>query len=191
MVAEIALHELIRERRSPYAFSSEPLTDKELHSMLEAARWAASSFNEQPWRFVVGDRHRDPEGFARILSTLMPFSVAWAGQAPLLIVSVAKTTFSHNGAPNSHARYDTGAAAAQLTLEATALGLGVHQMGGFDAQKARVALNIPEGYEAVAVMAVGHPGDPSALSSELQTRSSAVRRRRSLDEPVFHGMWGK
>jgi len=180
--AEIAVHELIRKRRSPKAFSGAPVTEVELQSLLEAARWAASSYNEQPWRFVVADRHRDPRSFARVLSTLMPVNAAWADNASMLIVAVAKTTFSHNDAPNRHARYDTGAAVAQLTLEATALGIGVHQMGGFDAEKARTVLNIPDGFEVVAVIAIGRPVDPAP--------DSTVRRRRPLHELVFQGAWG-
>ena len=171
------------------AFSSEPVSEEDLHSLLEAARWAASSYNEQPWRFIVADRHRDPEAFARVLSTLMPGNAAWAAKAPVLIVSVAKTNYSYNGAANRHARYDTGAAVAQLSLEATAHSLGVHQMGGFDADKARTALSIPDGFEPMAVLAIGHPGDPSALHPDLQARASAPRQRRPLNELVFEGAW--
>jgi len=179
MVTDLALHELIRKRRSPAAFSAEPIPPEELESLLEAARWAASSYNEQPWRFVVADRSRDPEGFARVVSTLAPVNAAWAAGAPVLIAAAAKTGFSHNGKPNHHAHYDTGAAVAQLTLQATALGIGVHQMGGFDAGKARAALNIPEGFEPVVVLAVGYPAEGP----------SRPRQRRPLSELVFHGDW--
>ena len=190
MLTDVTVHGLIRERRSPLAFSGAQVTGGELQALLEAARWAASSYNEQPWRFVIGDRHRNLEAFDRVLSTLMPGNAIWAGKAPVLMVVVAKTTFSHNGAPNRHARYDTGAAVAQLSLEATALGLGVHQMGGFDPEKARTALNIPDGFEAVAVLAIGRPGDASELSRDLQARDSTARSRRPLDELVFDGVWG-
>ena len=189
MTQDAVLHELIRQRRSPIAFSSDPVSEEDLHSLLEAARWAASSYNEQPWRFIVADRHRDPEAFARVLSTLMPANAAWAENAPVLIVAVAKSNYSHNDAPNRHARYDTGAAVAQLSLEATALSLGVHQMGGFDSDKARTVLSIPEGFEPMAVLAIGHPGDPTALNQALQARASAPRQRRPLDELVFDGAW--
>lgn len=188
---EAAVHELIRERWSPRAFSSEPVNSQDLHSLLEAARWAPSSMNEQPWRFVMADRFRDPEAHARVLSTLVPQNAAWAGRAPVLMVAVSKMTHTHNGAPNRHALYDTGAATALLTLQATWHGLSVHQMGGFHADQARKLLGIPEGFEPVAVLAIGHPGDPADLSDNLRTRELAPRQRRPLNELVFNGSWGE
>jgi nitroreductase len=175
-----AVHELVSERRSPRAFSNAPIPAEDLESLLEAARWAASSYNEQPWRFVVADRHRNPESHARVASTLVPVNAAWASQAPVLIVAVAKSIMAANGKPNRHAFYDTGAAVAQLTLHATSLGLGVHQMGGFHADQARTLLAIPDGYDPVAVLAVGYPDDAQA----------APRQRRPLSDFAYDGVWG-
>jgi nitroreductase len=183
------VHELIRERWSPRALSDAPIAAGDLESLLEAAQWAPSSMNEQPWRFVVADRCANPEMHARVVSTLAPANVVWAQRAPILIVAVAHMTYSRNGAPNRHAFYDTGAAAVQLALQATSLGLGVHQMGGFSPDQARTTLGIPEGFEPVVVLAVGHPGDVAELSEELRARELAPRQRRPLRESVYSGAW--
>jgi nitroreductase len=185
------VHELIRDRWSRRAISSAPIDGDTLASLLEAARWAASSMNEQPWRFLVADRQRDPQTHARIVSMLAPFNAAWAQRAPVLIVVVAKTHFTRNDAVNRHAWYDTGAAVAQLSLQATALGLGVHQMGGFDAAQARTVLNIPDGFEPVVVLAIGYPGDAASLTEELRARELSPRQRRPLTELVYEGAWGE
>jgi len=182
---EASIHELIRERWSPRAFSPEPVSQEEQRSLLEAARWAPSSMNEQPWRFIVADRDRDPETYGRLLSTLMPPNAAWADHAPVLILPLAKTTFTSNNSPNRFAVYDTGAAVALLSLEATARGLRVHQMGGYYPEKARTLLGIPEGFEPLAVLAIGHPGDPSSLSPELRTREAAPRQRRPVEDLLW------
>jgi nitroreductase len=189
--AEAPLHPLIGQRWSPRAFSSEPLDAATLHSLLEAARWAPSSMNEQPWSFIVADRGQDAEAYARIVSALMPANAAWAGKAPVLIAAVARMNWTRSGAPNHHAFYDTGQAVAQLALQAGALGLAVHQMGGFDAGQLRAATGIPEGYEPVTVLAVGYPGDPATLSGDLRARETAPRRRRPLGESVHAGAWSK
>jgi nitroreductase len=147
--------------------------------------------NEQPWRFVVANRRDDPEGHARIGSTLVPANAAWALRAPVLMVVAAKTAFTLNGAPNRTAFYDAGQAVAELALQATALGLAVHQMGGFDRDRARLLLGIPEGYEPVAAVALGYPGDPADLSPEMRSRETAPRARRPLSELVYGGRWGE
>jgi nitroreductase len=188
---DAGVHELIRERWSPRAFSGAPIPTHDLALLLEAAQWAPSSLNEQPWRFVVADRSRNPEMHARVLSTLVPANVAWAQRAPVLIVAVARMTYARNGALNRHAFYDTGAAVVQLALQATSMGLGIHQMGGFNPDQARAALSIPEGYEPVAVLAIGHPGDANKLSDELRARELAPRQRRPLSETVYNGVWGQ
>ena len=190
VATEVPVHELIRERRSPLAYSDRPVGTEELRSLLEAARWAASSFNQQPWHFIVATKE-DPAEYERLLGCIVPGNVVWARNAPVLMLSVAKLTFDANGAPNRHALHDTGQAAAQLALQATALGLGVHQMGGFDAARAREVFSIPEGYEPVAAIAVGYPGDPESLPESLRVRASAPRTRRELGEFVFTGRWGK
>ena len=135
---------LFHSRWSPRSFSDREVSTADLEKVFEAARWAASSFNEQPWRFLVGTR--GSETYKKIFDTLMPFNQLWAASAPVLILGVAKTTFSHNNTPNRVALYDLGAAASYLTLQAAALGLATHQMGGFDPEAARKAFAISDDY---------------------------------------------
>ena len=188
---EQPLHPLIRERWSPRAFSERPVSPDDLDVLVEAARWAASSSNEQPWTLLIGDRATDPEGHARILATLVPANSVWAARAPVLAVAVARLTFTRNGRPNRHAQYDTGQAIASLALQATAMGLVVHQMAGFDGDKARELLAIPEGFEPMAVIAMGYPGATSDLSEELRQRELTPRTRRPASEWAFGAKWGE
>jgi nitroreductase len=189
--AGAAIHGLIRERWSPRAFSSAPVSPALLDVLLEAARWAPSSMNEQPWRFVVANRQDDPEGHARIGATLVPFNAAWALRAPVLIAVAAEVAFARNGSANPTALYDVGHAVALLTLQATAFGLAIHQMGGFDRDRARLAMGIPDGYEPVVVLALGYPGDAGELSPEMRARETAPRTRRPLSDLVYGGRWGE
>jgi nitroreductase len=184
------IEELLERRFSPRAFSSRPVEAEKLRNLFEAARSAPSSYNEQPWRFVVATRE-DAEGFARLLETLVEQNRAWAQHAPVLALSVAKLEFTHNGQRNRHALYDVGQAAAYLTLEATALGLYVHQMAGFDVEKAHQLLKIPDGYEPAAMMAVGYLGDAEPVSEPLRQHDRPRRGRKPLDSLAFEGMWGK
>ena len=185
------VHELIRERWSPRAFSSAPVPGTHLDLLFEAARWAPSSRNEQPWSFVVADRYADPESHARIVSALVPSNQVWARNAPILLMAVARLHFAKDGAANRVALYDTGQAVAQLALQATSLGLAVHQMGGFDAEQARSLLAIPDGYEPVVAIAIGYPGQPGELNPDLLARELAPRRRRPTAEWVHQGRWGQ
>jgi nitroreductase len=182
------IHELLRRRWSPRAFADRLVEPEALLSLFEAARWAPSSFNEQPWHFIVATRD-DREEFDRVLSCLVDGNIAWAKNAPVLMISVAKLKFD-NGKPNRHAYHDVGQAAANLTLEATARGLFVHQMAGIHVEKAREALGIPEGYDPVAALAVGYPGDPEKLSEPYHERELARRSRKPLESFVFNGRWG-
>jgi nitroreductase len=161
----------------------------ELRKLFEAARSAPSSYNEQPWRFVVATRE-DTEGFARLLETLVEKNRAWAQHAPALMLSIAKLDFTHNGQRNRHALYDVGQAAAYLTLQATALDLFVHQMAGFDAEKARKLLKVPEGYEPAAMMALGYLRDSESMQDATRQHDRPRRARKPLDSLVFEGMWG-
>jgi nitroreductase len=183
------IHDLIRHRWSPRAFDPRPVEPEKLRGLFEAARWAASSYNAQPWYFIVGTID-DPENYNRILETFIEFNQGWAKQAPVLALSVAKLTFD-NGKPNRHAFHDVGQAAANLSIQAEALGLSVHQMAGIDPEKARKLFHIPADYEAVAGMAVGYAGDPSMLSDEMHKRELVPRQRKPLDSFVFTGQWGK
>jgi nitroreductase len=181
---------LIRRRWSPRAFSDRTPDVETLQSVLEAARWAASCFNEQPWRFIVAQRQVENE-FGRLLACLNESNQIWAKNAAVLMMSVARTTFSHNGQPNRHALHDVGLAVAQLTLQATALGLMVHQMAGFSSELARESYAIPFDHEPVAVLALGYLGEPDGLPAELRAREVADRSRRPQAEFVFTGTWGR
>jgi len=183
------VHELIRSRWSPRSFSSRQISDRDLETVLEAARWAASSFNEQPWRFIVA-RRSDTEAFNKLLGLLVPFNQAWAKNASVLIIMAAKKTFSHDGNENYYALHDAGAALANLFLQATALGFHGHGMAGFDRARAQRELNMPDDYEPAAAVALGYLGEPDGL--ELQrhrTAEIAKRQRKPLSELVFNGSW--
>ena len=184
-----AIHDLIAHRWSPRAFDSEPVEPEKIRSLFEAARWAPSSYNAQPWYFIVGTKD-NPQNYKRVLESLIEFNQGWAKQAPVLALSVAKLKFD-DGKPNRHAYHDVGQAAANLSLQAEALGLSVHQMAGIDPEKARKLFDIPADYEAVAGIAIGYAGDPASLSDELRKRELAPRQRKPLDSFVFTGQWGK
>lgn len=179
---------LLAQRWSPRAFAARPVTRATLGSLFEAARWAPSCYNEQPWRFVFAQK-ADEEAFARLGSCLVDAN-RWALAAPVLMLSVAKTTFTRNDKPNRHAWHDVGLAAENLVVQAQALGLAVHQMAGFDVAKAREVLAIPSGFEPVAMVALGYPGDPDQLSDELRQREQAPRTRNALDEMAFEAKFG-
>ena len=184
------VHELIRERWSPRAFADRPIETAELRSLLEAAQWAASAFNEQPWTFIVA-RREEPEEYRRLLDCLVPANQAWAERAPVLMLSVAKLAFDRNAKPNRHARHDVGLATSQLVLQAMSLGLAAHQMAGFDASKARDVLGIPESHEPVTAIAVGYPGDAGSLPEKMRQAETATRQRKPLSEVAFSGRWGE
>lgn len=178
--------DVILQRWSPRAFADKPVADADLRRLFEAARWAASSSNEQPWRFLVG--RRGDEAYRRIYDSLVEFNQKWAASAPVLILSLARKTYARNGDANYHALHDTGAASAYLALEATALGMHAHSMGGFDHAKARKLFGVPEEFDMGAVIAVGHLGDPDQLEGSMKERELAPRERKPLEEIVF-GMW--
>lgn len=184
------IHELIASRWSPYAFASRPVPKKDALSLFEAARWAASSYNEQPWHYLVATQD-EPEEFAKLLSCLVEGNQAWAKAAPLLAISVASLQFRLNGKPNKAAIHDLGLAAANLTFEATARGLAVHQMIGIVPERVRGLYGIPEGYEAVTGIAIGYLGDPNRLPEKLKERDLSPRTRRPLKEFIFSGQWGR
>lgn len=188
-VTDHPVHELIRNRWSPRAFSDKPVEPAVLASLFEAARWAASSYNDQPWAYLVATKD-DPENFKKMLGVLVEFNQDWAKNAPVLAISVARRNFTHNGAPNRNAQYDTGAATALLSVEATARGLVVHQMAGFDPDKAREAFAIPEEWEPLAAIALGYPGAPDSLSPKLKDRELAPRTRKPIRDFVMTGAWG-
>ena len=184
------VHNLISHRWSPRAFDAKPVEHDRLVSLFEAARWASSSFNAQPWYFIVAAKD-EPENYKKILECFVEFNQAWAKNAPLLALSVAGLKFPHNGETNRHAFHDVGQAAANHSTQATALGLQVHQMAGILPDKAREIFGIPEGFEAVAGIAIGYPGEAAALSDQLREKEQAPRERKPLSSFVFEGTWGK
>jgi nitroreductase len=186
----VPIHQLISERWSPRSFADRPVEPEKIRALFEAARWAASSFNGQPWRFIVATKD-DAANYKRVLDSFVEFNQSWAKNAPVLAISVANLKFDHNGEPNRHAFHDVGQAAATLALQAEALGLAVHQMAGILPDKAREIFEIPEGYEAVAGLAIGYPGEPHTLPDHLKERELAPRERKPLDSLVFTGKWGK
>jgi nitroreductase len=184
------IEELLKRRWSPRAFADRPVEPEKLLSLWEAARWAASTANQQPWSFIVATKQDEAE-YARLLSCLRENNQQWASRAPVLMVSVAKLAFDANGQPNRHAFHDVGLAVANLIMQATALGLGVHQMAGIYPDRVRELYGIPEDFEPVAGIVLGYPGDPASLPDELRQRELAPRTRRSLDTFVFQGAWGE
>ena len=178
----------VHARWSPRSFADRDVSPDDLMKVFEAARWAASSSNEQPWRYLVGLRNSSTH--QKIFSTLVGFNQSWAGAAPVLILGVANSKFSHNGSLNAYALYDLGAASASLCLQAAALGLKTHSMAGFDQAAARQAFGIPEDYLLGAVIALGYQGEPSALNNEkLIAMEIAPRTRKPLSEFVLSA-WG-
>jgi nitroreductase len=184
------IHDLLVRRWSPYGFESRPVPPATIRSLFEAARWAASSYNEQPWRYIVASQEQ-PEEFAKLLSCLVEPNQQWAKAVPVLGLGVISLTFSHNGKPNGVALHDLGAASAQLTMQATVHGLHVHQMAGILPDKAREVYQIPEGFQPYTGIAIGYVADPSTLPDPLRTRDTSPRPRKPLGEIVFGGKWGQ
>ncbi|QHL88206.1 nitroreductase [Nibribacter ruber] len=182
------IHELMQARWSPRSFSSELLTQEQIESLFQAARWAASSGNGQPWRFVyaTSDQQKD---FQRLVSLLDEGNAIWAKNAPFLMVVFSKTE-RDNGKLHPGHLYDTGLAMGQFCLQATAMGLQVHQMGGFAMDKANEALQVPSEYQPIAMAVVGHPAPFTLLpTQELQTREQTKSTRKPLQETVHMGTW--
>lgn len=182
------VHDLIRRRWSPRAFADRPVEPDKLRSVLEAARWAPSSFNEQPWSFIVATKD-DREEYDRLLACLVEFNQGWARAAPVLFLSVAKLKFDKNQKDNRHAMHDVGLATGNLVLQATALGLFAHGMAGFNVEQARSAYSIPDSHAPMAAWALGYPADPESLEPEMRERELAPRSRHPLDRFIFRGSW--
>lgn len=185
---QFPIHDLLRLRWSPRAFDGRIVGAELLGSLLEALRWAPSSNNAQPWRILVGSKSQ-PAEYDRLLHCLVDGNQVWAKQAPLLLLTVAKMTFD-DGSPNRHAYHDVGLATENLLLQATASGLVAHAMAGFHLEQARLDCQIPPGYEPVAMIAVGYPGDADRLPDRLRERERKPRERDALTELVYAGQWG-
>lgn len=188
-IANHELHPLIAQRWSPRAFDSQLVEAEKLAQLFEAARWASSCFNDQPWTFIIATKD-DALNHQKMLDCLVPANVVWAQFAPVLGLIVAQKNFKHNGKPNSWGEYDAGQAAATLVLQATALNLVAHQMGGFDPAKAIATFSIPETARPVAAIAIGYAGDANNLPPDLQEKEKAPRDRYPSASFVFTGSWG-
>jgi nitroreductase len=182
--AEYPIEELFLDRWSPRAMSGETIDEKELLTLFEAARWAPSSYNNQPWRMLYA--RRDTEHWPLFLGLLVEGNRAWAKDAAALVLFVSKETFDFNGQPYPTHSFDTGAAWENLALQATLKGLVTHGMQGFDYERARTELNIPEGFRVEAMAAVGRPGDPATLPEEMKKRE-APSDRKPLAEIICEG----
>jgi nitroreductase len=188
-VTDYPVHELIASRWSPYSFANRSVSDEDLRSIFEAARWASSSYNEQPWSFLVAKKEEADE-FGRLLSCLVEANQKWAKSASVLALGISRLNSARNNEPNRAAIHDLGLAAANLVLEATARGLAVHQMIGIFPNKVRELYSVPEGYDPMTAIAMGYAGDPINLPEELRARDAARRPRKPLKEFVFGGKWG-
>jgi nitroreductase len=187
--SDYPIHELIAKRWSPYAFADRHVSTEDLRSLFEAARWAASSYNEQPWSYIVA-MNDDADAFQAMLTCLVEGNQAWASAAPVLAIGCTNLKFARNGQPNAAAVHDLGLASASLTFEATARGLFVHQMIGILPDKARELYRIPDGIQPVTGLAIGYAADPNTLPEKFQERDLASRGRKTVSQFVFSGEWG-
>jgi nitroreductase len=186
---DFPIHELLTARWSPYSFDDRSVAIADIRSLFEAARWAPSSYNEQPWSYLVA-RREEPEEFSKLLSCLVEANQEWAKAAPVLVLCVVTLRFTRNNKENRAAVHDLGLAAGNLVLEATSRGLSVHQMIGIEPGKAREIYSIPEQSEAWTAMAIGYRGDPAKLPEELKERDLTPRKRKPLAKFVFAARWG-
>ena len=191
-VTQVAIADLIAHRWSPRAIDpDQPVSREQILALLEAARWAPSCFGDQPWRYLLWDRFRDAAAWQQAFECLAEGNQGWVKNAPLLLLSIATPNFGHNNKSNRWAQHDTGAASENLCLQATALGLVAHQMGGFDPEQAKIRFNIPTDHVCMAMIAVGHPGPTEVLPEALRERELAARERKPLAEMVFEGAWNQ
>ncbi len=183
------VNESIKNRYSALSFSAKEIDESTLKELFEAARWSASCFNEQPWNFIFASQS-NKANYDRILNCLAPFNQAWAKSAPVLMISVASLKFTINQKNNTHAIYDLGQAMANLAIKSTDLGLSVHQMAGFDPNKAKQDLKIPDDFQAICASAIGYPDSTDKLDGELKKRAEEPRSRKELNDFVFENLWG-
>ena len=192
-ITSTPIHELIAARWSPRAFNQAKSVPYDLiRALLEAARWAPSCFGDEPWRYLLWDKSRDASAWGKAFNCLAEANQMWVKHAPVLLCACADSVFRHNGQPNRWAQYDTGAASENLVLQAHALGLIAHQMGGFDVEKIRLAFNIPQQFMPMAMIAVGYQAKESVLEDPAQlAKEIAPRSRQPLETRFFEGEWGQ
>jgi len=186
------VHDLFVRRWSTRAFDPKrPVSREQLTSLIEAARWAPSCNGDEPWRYLIWDKGRDPEGWQKAYDCLSENNKKWVKNVPVLMLSCAGSNFAATGKPNRWTQHDTGAASTSMALQAAAMGLMVHQMGGYDAEKARAAFDIPADYTPMAMIAIGYQADPEVLDEETKKKELLPRTRKPLAERFFEGGWGK
>ena len=178
------INQVISDRYSPVVFSSKSIMEEKLISLFEAARWAPSSYNEQPWSFIVGIKNKD-ENYQKLFDCLVEANQYWAKYAPVLVLSMARVNSDVTGKPNRFAQYDTGMAVGNLLAQATSLGLFVHQMGGYNIGMVSDFFQLENEYEPMALMAIGYKGDIELFPEDLKERESKRRFRKPLDEILF------
>jgi nitroreductase len=183
------IHDFVARRWSPYAFADRVVSVDDLRSLFEAARWSPSSYNEQPWRYIVATK-ANPAEFEKLLACLVEGNQAWARNVPVLALGCTSLNFTKNGKPNAAAVHDLGLASAHLTFEATARGLYVHQMIGILPDQARQTYRIPDDVQPLTALAIGYVGDPQTLPEAIRPRDLSARTRKPLSEFVFGGEWG-
>ena len=187
----VPINELLCRRWSGRAFDPDrKLSREQIVALLEAARWSPSCMGDQPWRLIVCDRDANPDAWQMAFDCLAEGNQGWARHAPVLILAVACMQFSANDKPNRWGQYDTGAASMSLCVQATDMGLMVHQMGGFDADRAIKVFATPAGHDPMAMIAVGYQLAKEAIPADLQEREVAPRRRNPLEQNFFNGTWG-
>jgi len=187
----VPINELLAKRWSPRAYDvNRTVSREQLAALLEAARWAPSCNGDEPWRYLIFDRKRDPEGWQKAFDCLSENNRKWVKNVPVLLLSCGGSIFEHSGKPNRYGQHDTGAASVCLALQGASMGLAVHQMGGYDAQKARAAFNIPEEYTPMAMIAVGYQASPDVLDEETKAKELKPRSRKPLETHFFEGGWG-
>lgn len=187
----VPIHDIITKRWSCRAFdAARPVNREQIVALIEAARWAPSCFGDEPWRFIIWDKSTDSAAWNKAFDCLVEWNQNWVKNAPLLILVTANSVFHKNGKPNAWGQYDSGAAAENLCLQAVAMGLMAHQMGGFDADKVRKEFGVPEQFSCMAMIAVGYQGEATVLNEELKELEIACRARTALGEHFFEGAWG-
>lgn len=183
------IHPIIKQRWSPRSYTGKPVPVESLQKIFEAARWAPSSFNEQPWRFIVGSKGDGT--WEKIFNTLVAFNQQWAGSAPVLALAFGKKTTTRNNKPNPVFQYDVGQSVAYLTLQAMHEGLFVHQMGGFNAGEAAQVFNIPDDYQVLTAFTIGYLGSPNMLDENLAEMETTERQRLEPEKIVFQDSFTK
>jgi nitroreductase len=184
------IHELLSHRWSPYGFSDRKVSTEDLRALFEAARWAPSSYNEQPWRYIVATQDH-PDMFQKVLDCLWELNQNWASHAPVLALGIVSLNLARSGKPNAAAQHDLGLASGNLSLEATTRGLLVHQMIGINPDKVRETFHVPEDFQPLTALAIGYAGTPSELSNEILERDNLARARLPLEAFVFSEDWGQ